>query len=292
MTRPLLPALASRMPAGLLRRAGQWQLRSPAFRRLIGGAMRSVASADATISHGVGAGLRFNARGGNPGYALGITEPEVQRALADHLRAGATFYDVGAHRGFFTVIGARLVGATGRVYAFEPVAEAAGALRANVAANAFAHVEVREQAVSDAVGTAVLRVQPELAWAALVDRAQAAAPGDDVSVETVTIDAAVARGAQPPDVVKLDIEGAEPAALRGMSDTLREHGPAVICEFHDTFAECFEILATAGYATVDLQTGRTLAPADGADRHFCGLSQRTPHSTPTSGPEPGPESTS
>ena len=290
MTKPLLPAIAGRMPAGLLRRAGQWQLRSPAFRRLIGGAMRSVASADATISHGVGAGLRFNAHRGDPGYALGITEPEVQGALAEHLRPGATFYDVGAHRGFFTVIGAKLVGTGGRVYAFEPVTEAAGALRDNVAANAFAHVDVREQAVSDAVGIAVLHVQPELAWATLVDRATPEWSGDDVRVETVTIDAVVGRGAQPPSVVKLDIEGAEAAALRGMSATLRDHAPTVVCEFHDTFAECFEILAAAGYSTIDLQTGRTLAAADGADRHFCGSSQRTPQRTPSPG-RPGPAST-
>jgi len=66
----------------------------------------------------------------------GLHEPAVQRALAEQLRPGMTFWDVGAHVGFFTVLAARLVGEGGHVHAFEPVEENQRRLRAAVDAHA------------------------------------------------------------------------------------------------------------------------------------------------------------
>ena len=58
--------------------------------------------------------IRVNPRTGQ-NVQKGIGEPQVQKALVDHLRPGMTFYDVGANIGFFSLMAARLVGPQGRV---------------------------------------------------------------------------------------------------------------------------------------------------------------------------------
>src|SRR4030095_2325560 len=55
------------------------------------------------------------------GYWTGLYEMDLQRAIARELAAGNVFYDVGANAGFFTVLAAKVVGSTGRVFSFEPV---------------------------------------------------------------------------------------------------------------------------------------------------------------------------
>ena len=59
-----------------------------------------------------------------------------------------------------------------------------------------------------------------------------------IEVQTVAIDDLVRAGGLPtPDVVKIDVEGAEIAVLEGMRETIDRHRPAIICELHDTHAE-------------------------------------------------------
>ena len=63
------------------------------------------------VQRGIGEGLwfRLNPRTGRD-VVEGGGEPEVQDVLRTHLRAGMTFYDVGANIGFFSLAAARLVG--------------------------------------------------------------------------------------------------------------------------------------------------------------------------------------
>jgi FkbM family methyltransferase len=74
-------------------------------------------------------------------------EPEIQKILAERLRPGMVFYDVGANIGFFTLAAARLVGETGKVFSFEPDAEVAYRLRENASYNGFAWVSITETAL-------------------------------------------------------------------------------------------------------------------------------------------------
>ena len=74
------------------------------------------------MSSGVAAGSRFCAGPSNPEYGSGSNELPVQEAIKNLLRPGEVFYDIGANVGFFTIIAGRLVGPTGSIVAFEPVA--------------------------------------------------------------------------------------------------------------------------------------------------------------------------
>lgn len=184
------------------------------------------------IAIGPARGLRFDPGPSNAAYADGDNELPVQRTLAECLKPGDVFYDVGANVGFLSVLGARLVGSAGVVYAFEPVPGNASYVRRNAEANGFAQVQVIEMAVSSRRGPRVLNLARYSGGAAL-DSVEAPPDADGtLQVDAVTIDDCVSRqGLRPPSVVKIDVEGAELEVLEGMADVADRHRPIVIAEF-------------------------------------------------------------
>lgn len=220
--------VSRRLPERLARR----MLWNRMTRRLL---HRWVRNRDVTISAGIGAGLKFNASHSNPAYSLGTNEIPVQQALAQNLQAGDVLYDIGANVGFFAIIGARLVGLTGRIYAFEPVPGNAAAVQHNASLNNLAQVTVLQKAVSDHEGSGALLLAHYSGGSALstVDT-----PPPDlkeiIDVDVVSIDSLVGRGAiRPPTVVKIDVEGAEINVFRGMSQTIDDYKPLIIYEIDD-----------------------------------------------------------
>lgn len=192
---------------------------------------RLLRNRDVLIRRGAARGLRFNAATSTIDYALGLSEASVQDALERVLRPACVFYDIGANVGFFTVIAARLCGSKGRVLAFEPVPENAAAIRRNLRLNGFANVEVHESAVARTTGQAELRLAHYAGGAALADAPSPPDVKGSIRVATLAIDDLIeTRGAPPPDVVKIDVEGAELAALEGMACTIARHRPAILYE--------------------------------------------------------------
>ena len=247
-----LYAVVSRVPNRVLDHVGGWELRHPRFRRLVRWTVRPMQAADTRIKQGVGEGLLFNSSGGFPSRALGSVEPEVQAVLADLLAPGDVFYDVGANIGYFTVIAARLVGPGGRVVAVEPQPEAVSRLRHNLALNGFENITVVEAAVADEEGEAnfVLSDEEILEWAALETTP---APGmPRIRVPVTTLDRLRAGGLPAPKLVKLDVEGAEIRALKGMRAMLRRDKPAVVCEVHAALDDVCEVLLAEAYEVTRL----------------------------------------
>src|SRR5438046_3189821 len=131
MGRRMLSYLVSRLPPSWIRWAGRLRDRVPLFGPVVRWFARDVLATQGVIRHGLGAGLRFDARLGSGGYLLGTAEPDEQAALGGFLKPGDVFYDLGANIGFFATLAARLVGSGGRVYAFEPNPACAGQVRRN-----------------------------------------------------------------------------------------------------------------------------------------------------------------
>lgn len=151
-------------------------------------------------------------------YWTGTYEPEVQDLLADVLTPGAVFYDVGGHIGFFSVFAARL-GA--RVVAFELLPENVSRIRRNAALNGLG-IEVVEAAAWDSSeGVGLVAGSSSSEW-----RAAPAGPSGSVSLDEF------AALHSPPDVIKIDVEGAEARVLAGAARLLAERRPIVICEVH------------------------------------------------------------
>src|SRR5712692_4026805 len=115
------------------------------------------------VQHGPAAGLwlRLNPRTGHD-VLQGATEPDVEHALQRHLRPGMTFYDIGANIGFFSLLAARIIGAQGRVVAFEADPEAAQRLRDHVERNHFSTISIEQKAVWSETRTVFFaRTDPE-----------------------------------------------------------------------------------------------------------------------------------
>jgi FkbM family methyltransferase len=234
--------------AGPLRRLGR---RALVQRWLLPWLRERLSGRELEIVGGEGKGLRFNLGRGHPGYLLGASEPLVQQVLTRHLGPGSVFYDIGANVGFLTLVGARLVGPSGAVWAFEPNPETIPVLRRNVALNGFRHVTVVESAVGARVGRARLVSDDPLT-------AHLGTAG--VSVDVTTLDAMLEQ-LRPPDLVKIDVEGAEADVLAGMRKTLDEFAPVVICEVHQNARQsCARLLEAAGYDVTGLEPTATGMP--------------------------------
>ena len=182
-------------------------------RRVAGIARRSGFPLYATIrGPGPVRGIRMELEGARLRQLSGRHEPGVQNCIAERLRPGACFIDVGADVGFFSLLAARLAGPGGRVVAIEPVPASADLIKANATLNRFDNVTI----VTAAAG-AVNRT------GAMV---QAHRP-----VPVLTVDGLVSHlELPPPDMVRIDVEGAEVEVLAGMSNTLWRHHPDILFE--------------------------------------------------------------
>lgn len=187
----------------------------------------------ARIEAGPAAGiwLELNPRVGQS-YFRGETEIAIQEVLARRLRPGMVFYDLGANIGFFTLLGARLVGPQGKVFSFEPDAEIAARLRRNIQRNKFTNVTVMEAGVWSKSGY-VNFVTSDLSSPDHGLNRFVAGENDGIGTprRSVALDDLIGK-MPPPDAIKCDVEGAEVEVFRGAEKLLREHGPWIICELH------------------------------------------------------------
>ncbi len=172
-------------------------------------------------------------------------EPDVTRALRLLLRPGDTFVDVGANIGYFTLLGATLVGARGQVIALEPAPRNLGLLRQSLALNAAHHVEVHPVAAGARAGRADLRL-PDAANAGSYTVTGAGAV--ELGVEVQPIDQLVA--GRPVNVVKIDVEGAERDVIAGMRQILETSRPVLLLELSGDGA-LLEELGARGYAAME-----------------------------------------
>ena len=233
---------AGRVSRALLKQASHWYGRAPV--PIAGGLghLLYVSTADLPLDH-AHAGL----------IVRGTLEPPVQEALRRLLAPGDVFYDIGANVGFFTLVGARLVGPEGRVVAFEPVPWCAHAVGRNIELNGFEHAQIREEAVGAADGSARLLVVGEASWSHLESTGRHADVREEIDVTVVSIDSLVAAGTiPPPDVLKIDTEGAELQAIAGARETIARHRPAIVCELHDTNAAFVALMDELGYVASNL----------------------------------------
>ena len=160
-------------------------------------------------------------------YWTGGYELPVQAALVRSLSAGGVFWDIGAHAGFFTVLGARLVGDTGRVLAVEPIAENRRRLLESIRLNRLENVVVLPYAVAAEPGKGVLYAEGASSMWTLRRRDGTT----EQAVECLSLAGLSELAPSPPDVVKIDVEGAELDVLRGGVELLLDVRPKLIVEF-------------------------------------------------------------
>jgi FkbM family methyltransferase len=194
-------------------------------------------------SHSASAALYFNS----------MPDFREMSFIKKYLRPGDTFLDVGANVGVYTLLAASLVGPDGTVHAFEPGSKALGYLYENISLNKLSNVHVHELALSDRAGDAQLVAGGDDCVASLVAEAGDTPASGATKITCVTLDDYLRDATFA--MAKLDIEGAEPMALRGAVQHLQRGNPPVLqiemdgyskkygVETHDFVAE----LAGLGY---------------------------------------------
>jgi FkbM family methyltransferase len=193
----------------------------------------------------------------------------------ESLATGMVVVDVGANVGYYTLIAARIVGEQGRVFGFEPDPRTLAALRANVAANRLRNVTVIGKAASDREGECEMYLDSSANRSSLYRSASLDRVMRRDLIETTTVDNVL--GGLAADVVKMDIEGAEPAALRGMRRSLKpetvlflEFAPPVLASA-GTDADEFRRLLLDEFASVEMISGRRLVPFNPVSEWYTNL---------------------
>ena len=152
---------------------------------------------------------------------LGHYEKETMKQFVDLVKTGMTVVDVGANIGYYTLMASRLTGDRGRVYAFEADSDAFASLQRNLTENNCQNLVPVCEAVSNEEGTALFCCpEPERAYIVTEPSAEIA----QKVVPTTSLDQFFARQNWPAvDVIKMDIEGEEQAALQGMKELSRRN---------------------------------------------------------------------
>lgn len=186
------------------------------------------------------------------GYWLGHYELPLQRVLASHLREGSVFYDVGANAGFFSLLAAKLVGAQGHVYAFEPMPDNVKTISEQFRLNELGQCTLSTDAVAAQIGTARFSSDPAANSVGHLGSPQGAQEMS-YDVRTTTLDVFAAINGLP-DLVKIDVEGFESEVLKGAA-TLIQNGVPFLIELHgaEPSAAVSELLSAAGYEFFDIE---------------------------------------
>lgn len=187
----------------------------------------------------------------------GEHERLTETFLLEALGGGGTFLDLGANVGYFSLLIAHELADRCHVIAFEPNPPIFGLLQAGVNASRGASVvRLVPLAISDRTGRLDFVVDPANTGHSHLGTASEGASSR--TVEVVILDDWLAQFPPPSRIaaVKLDVEGCELKALRGMERTLREHRPAIVVEvieghlrnFGDSSAELKSFLVNLGYS--------------------------------------------
>jgi FkbM family methyltransferase len=187
------------------------------------------------------------------------------------LRPGGSFFDVGAHAGYFSLIAADRVGCDGRMVAVEPNPVVFATLRAHLAANRISHVEACHWGLAERDGSVELHVPGAASFrdynATLLHRPEWA----PIVIPVRRLDDCLDDwGARRIDLMKIDVEGAEPRVLAGgaahMAKGVVRHamieinGPRLV-EAGSSPAALIDQLGALGFEPARLSHGRAMRVA-------------------------------
>ena len=224
-----------------------------------------------TIRHGLAAGMRR--RGGLGFLPFEPSETPESRFLRTLSLENKVVYDVGAFEGVLTLFFARKAK---QVIAYEPNPRNFARCVENIRLNDLKNVQVLNRGVSDRSGTINLTYDPLMPGAGSGEMAIAhqisssIKSSQNLEIPIVSLDDDISlNDLAAPDLIKIDIEGLEFQALKGMQRTLWERRPDLFIEMHGAtpkekveIAEAvMDLLETCGYRIFDVERGRYLTRA-------------------------------
>ena len=226
----------------------------PALSRIVRTAIPEGSRIWVRVPHGLAHGYWYYADPRSErGYTNGDHEPWLQDLLQAELSEGGCYYDVGAHSGFFAMIAARFVGSSGAILAFEPDPRNKAIFEANISRNALRQITLLEVAAWSSEGHVSFELAPEASNGTQGHICDSGSRSPDrIVVSAVRLDDLVFnQGYRPPDLIKMDVEGAEWEALQGARRLLAEAKPKLLCEIHNPpqMGQIRSYLEGLGYCT-------------------------------------------
>jgi len=204
-----------------------------------------------TVNVGPAAGLRFEVSLPlDKSIWSGMYEREFTAAIVKCVKPGYICYDVGGYRGYLA--GAMAMAGASRVFVFEPLPANQKALCRLCELNPQLPVNVIAVALGAEDGAALLKVMPDASMGKLSSSSfqSEVTALNEMSITVRKIDSLLqTREIPPPDVLKIDVEGAEADVLTGAREMLRVSRPRIFLEAHGGALEeaCSQQLVRLGY---------------------------------------------
>lgn len=192
-------------------------------------------------------------------------EPEAFRLWSRLIEQGDTVWDVGANIGLYSMAAAQHVGSSGRVLSWEPTPKTFSILSSHVGANSPNGIcRMIQEAISDFEGELTFNIQADPSSNRIGGQASSI---DSVQVAVHTLDHWVKQEKHHPNVVKIDIEGAEVLAFRSADLLLGTARPVILAAIHPQFMHDYgagpetitAVLDKHKYVTFDME-GRPSRP--------------------------------
>jgi len=188
-----------------------------------------------------------------------LHEAAVIRLLIKHLETARCFADIGACLGYYTCIAARFL-PHGTVYAFEMDDINCRILSENLTLNRCTNAQAVHTAISDTTGEVSYDGSGRFTDFRILELSKTHRPVDLRSVKATTLDQFFKNVGVAPDIVKIDVEGAELKVLAGMADLIRCHHPKLVVEVHrdglsssgQSPRQVISVLEDAGYRVAEI----------------------------------------
>src|SRR3972149_2234781 len=192
----------------------------------------------------------------------GVYEKFETDLVKQEIKKDDVVIDIGANIGYYTLIFAKLVGDTGKVFAFEPDPTNFELLRKNIEANGYKNVTLEQKALSDKEGKVTLALSKQNAAGHHISSEQQA-PKNSIQVDAIAADDYFKNFEHKIDFIKMDVEGAESIVLSGMANILKnnadlkmmvEYNPDAIKNMGLEPTSYLELLVKNGFRMMDIDS--------------------------------------
>jgi FkbM family methyltransferase len=190
-------------------------------------------------------------------FAHGYYEPEATAMWKYCLQSSKIVADVGANVGYYSLLSAKYGKKDTQIFSFEPMTHIFNRAKENIYLNSFSNIHLTKVALSNEKKKEVIALEEENNWGG---SNIVVAAGDGKiraeQIETTTLDLFVQENnLERVDLIKMDVEGYEPFALHGMTQTIKRFEPIVFIEileqllsrFHYTPNDVFGFFHQRGY---------------------------------------------
>lgn len=200
-------------------------------------------------------------------YRYGFFEKDLTNIVLTHLKPGQTFFDIGTHFGYYSMLASRIVGDKGCVHSFEPTIETFKVAAGNLASKN--NVKMNNLAAWSEE-TTLKFIDYGVKWAAfnslygakLEDSIVKKMKPKEYHVSAISIDKYTEKTGIKPDFIKIDAENAEFDILTGMVNTIEKVRPIITLEVGDVNEGLFEnsnacvtFLVERGYKVLEIKNG-------------------------------------